>query len=69
MTAPLSSFLGSKRWKKIEMLTEDNNLGEADSSSPSMVQMSKAKRGSQKLIITFVKRHVQGLKLYLQMQL
>lgn len=58
--------------EKIEMLTEDNNLGEADSSSPSMVQMSKAKRGSQKLIITFVKRrirHVQGLKLYLRMQL
>lgn len=41
-----------------EILTGDNNLVEAVSSSPSMARVSKAKRGPQKfveLIIVFVK--------------
>lgn len=43
---------------EIEILMEDNNLEEAVSSSPSMAQVSKAKRGPRKfvkLIIVFVK--------------
>lgn len=43
---------------KREILREDNNLGEAVSSSPSMARVSKAKRGPRefvKLITVFVK--------------
>ena len=49
---------GKVREKRREILTGDNNLEEADSSSPSMARVSKAKRGRRKfakLIIAFVK--------------